>query len=256
LVEYARKGLIGVLTPQANTTVEPEFSILLPPGYSFLAARLVSGKPTLDARLRDYFARIGDTIRQFADAPIGAFAFACTGASYLAGVERERAAVEAVADSNGVPLLTAGRAIAEALRRLDARRLALVSPYATDLTESSIHYWQEHGFEVATVAKARPAEGAFHPIYDLSSTQAGEALATLDLSQVDAVVMLGTGMPTLGSILAGAATSGVPILSSMSALAWRSLMVFDQSLGESAAMRRYFAGEGWGDRYSRALASH
>ena len=26
---YARKGLLGVLTPQANTTVEPEFSVLL-----------------------------------------------------------------------------------------------------------------------------------------------------------------------------------------------------------------------------------
>ena len=28
-VEYAPKGLIGLLTPQANTTVEPEFSILI-----------------------------------------------------------------------------------------------------------------------------------------------------------------------------------------------------------------------------------
>jgi hypothetical protein len=28
VVEYARKALIGLLTPQANTTVEPEFFIL------------------------------------------------------------------------------------------------------------------------------------------------------------------------------------------------------------------------------------
>ena len=53
MVEYARKGLIGVLTPQANTTVEPEFAILMPPGYAFLNARMVSDKPTMQGRLDD-----------------------------------------------------------------------------------------------------------------------------------------------------------------------------------------------------------
>ena len=96
MVEYARKGLIGVLTPQANTTVEPEFAILMPPGYAFLNARLVSDKPTINARLDDYFAAMEHSITQFANAPMGAVAFACTGASYLQGVEREQAAVEAI----------------------------------------------------------------------------------------------------------------------------------------------------------------
>ncbi len=45
-----------MLTPQANTTVEPEFAILLPPGYAFLNARMVSNKPTIEGRLDDYFA--------------------------------------------------------------------------------------------------------------------------------------------------------------------------------------------------------
>jgi maleate isomerase len=44
---YARKGMLGVLTPQANTTVEPEFSALLPPATAMLTARLVSTRPSL-----------------------------------------------------------------------------------------------------------------------------------------------------------------------------------------------------------------
>jgi maleate isomerase len=42
-VEYAPKGLIGVFTPQANTTVEPEMAILTPPGHAFINARMTSG---------------------------------------------------------------------------------------------------------------------------------------------------------------------------------------------------------------------
>ena len=90
---YARNGLLGVLTPQANTTVEPEFSILLPPGTAMLTARLVSNKPKLNDRLVDYVAGLDATCVQFANAPLGAFAFACTGSSYLIGPKAEDEAV-------------------------------------------------------------------------------------------------------------------------------------------------------------------
>ncbi|MFM7690670.1 MAG: hypothetical protein ACKPAC_14630, partial [Alphaproteobacteria bacterium] len=90
---YARNGLLGVLTPQANTTVEPEFSLLLPPATAMLTARLVSTKPSLNDRLRDYVAGLDATCAQFANAPLGAIAFACTGSSYLVGPAAEDAAI-------------------------------------------------------------------------------------------------------------------------------------------------------------------
>jgi maleate cis-trans isomerase len=90
---YARNGLLGVLTPQANTTVEPEISLLLPPATAMLTARLVSARPSLNDRLRDYVAGLDATCAQFANAPLGAIAFACTGSSYLVGPEAEDAAV-------------------------------------------------------------------------------------------------------------------------------------------------------------------
>jgi len=254
MVEYARKGLIGVLTPQANTTVEPELTILMPPGYAFLNARLISDKPTINGRLGDYFANMENSITQFANAPISAVAFACTGASYLQGVEREQAAVEAIETARGICFLTAGRAVAEALQRLSARRIGLVSPYPPDLTEASIAYWRSHGFEITAVTGAFDASSKFHPIYDLPAARAEDALAGIDRNAVDAVVMLGTGMPTLGPILAYADDSKVPILSCMSALAWRSLVVFDRHLAEPGAMHRYFAGDGWRERFARAMA--
>jgi maleate cis-trans isomerase len=254
VVEYARKGLIGVLTPQANTTVEPEFAILLPPGYAFLNARMVSDKPTIEGRLGDYFVTLDKSIAQFANAPLRVLAFACTGASYLQGVAREREAVEAIEARGRVPFITAGRAVAEALRRLGAARIGLVSPYPPALTAASIAYWREHGLTVVAVAGAFNEGSNFHPIYDLPAASAEDALAAIDLSQVEAVVMLGTGMPTLGPILGRAGARDVPILSCMSALAWRSQTVFEPGLAEPDAMRHYFAGEGWRERFAQAMA--
>ena len=52
-IAYAPQGLIGLLTPQANTTVEPEAWALLPSGMSLINGRLVSADPDLLQRLRD-----------------------------------------------------------------------------------------------------------------------------------------------------------------------------------------------------------
>lgn len=249
MLEYAPKGLIGLLTPQANTTVEPEFSILMPPGYAFLNARLISDKAQIEDRLGDYFERMADTAAEFANAPLGAYAFACTGASYLQGRAREEDAVKALEDARGRPFITAGRAVAEVLHLIGAARIGLVSPYPSGLTEASIGYWRAHGFDVASVTSAFNPDSDFHPIYSLGAAAAGLALDRTAGEALDAIVMLGTGMPTLGPILAHAAISELPVLSCMSALAWRSIAAFDRGLQNAVAARRYLSGTSWRRRY-------
>ena len=68
-LEYAPRGLVGMLTPQANTTVEPEFNILWPRGVAMINARLMSGKASMTDRLVDYFDNYGgvaEAVRQCA----------------------------------------------------------------------------------------------------------------------------------------------------------------------------------------------
>lgn len=228
-VEYARRGLVGVLTPQANTTVEPEFAILWPPGVAMVNARLVSAAPRMEDRLRDYFASLDAAAAQFANAPLRAIAVACTGASYLAGAEREAALVAALEAARGVPVVTSGRAVVDAFRALEARRVALVSPYPAALTRASVTYWQDAaGVEVARVVEVAPDAGAFHPIYAMPAGDARAALDALDGEPgLDAVAMLGTGMPTLRPILDKPRAAGAPVLSCMLATAWRTMLALD-----------------------------
>jgi maleate cis-trans isomerase len=254
-VEYAPRGLLGVLTPQANTTVEPEFAALLPPGVAMLNARMTSAQPTIVARLLDYLTALDTWAAQFANAPIGAVAFACTGASYYAGIAEEAAAVARISAARGVPFLTAGHAMRDAFHALGARRIGLVSPYPQDLTDAAVAYFTALGFQVARVAGSAQQDGVFHPIYAMTGQGAHEALMALDPSGLDAIAMLGTGMPTLAPILRTPFHGGVPVLSCMLALAWRSLAALDGVDPSREALLAWVRGEGWGARHHARMAA-
>lgn len=248
---YARTALLGVLTPQANTTAEPELSILLPPGFGLIAARLTSGCPGMEDRLTDYFHRIGPTAAQFANAPVAAIGFACTGASYLVGAGAEALALAAL---DGPPVISAGQAIARALHALGARRIAIASPYGPALTAAAVSYWEQHGLTITRVEPIAEDRGAFHPIYAHSADHAATATTRLlDAPEgAEAIVLLGTGLPTLPALVQ-AADAALPVLSSNLCLAWALCHAATATPADAASLHRWLRGAHWHPRLAAAL---
>ncbi len=249
-LEYGPRGLIGALTPQANTTVEPEFAIMWPPGYAMITARMTSPRDVMEDRHRDYWATIELSLDQFANAPLSAVAFAVTGPSYLVGKDEEDALVARIEAMRGYSLITSARAVCDGLGALGAGRIGLVSPYSDSLTEASIGYWESRGFTVVDCARAATAEGSFHPIYSLGASAAGTALAGLRDKPVEAIVMLGTGMPTLAPIAEAAAWDGPPVMSCMLCLAWRTVLAIEGRAPSAESVMSWINGFGWSDRLS------
>lgn len=250
-VEYAPKGLIGLLTPQANTTVEPEHFILLPAGYAHINGRLMSDKSTIEARLVDYVDRLDDACDQFANAPIKAVSVGCTGASYLVGRQREQEVLANIERKRGVPAFTAATAVVAALNQLGARRVALASPYPAGLTAASKEYWESQGFTVSRIASAPMDDTQFHPIYSMKAGTAGALLDDLASDDTDAILMLGTGMPTLEPLLAANAQARVPVLSCMLCLGWMGVSAVD---GKPAPLEPWLTGAHWRERLARQQA--
>ena len=244
-IAYAPQGLIGLLTPQANTTVEPEAWALLPSGISLINGRLVSAHPDLMQRLRDYFGDLAPTLTQFANAPLSVLALACTGSSYLMGRLAEQAWVEDWSQRLGIPVVTAGMAVVQVLQQLGAQRLALASPYPSALTQASVAYWQSHGFEVKLVQNVATSSQGFHAIYTTGTDAAAQTVQALRGSGADAVLMLGTGMPSLQAIIEMGLGDGPPVLSSMLALMWRATSLVQPQHQNLAPWLR---GDGWSHR--------
>lgn len=246
-LHYAPRGLVGLLTPQANTTVEPEFSILMPQGYTHIAARMCSNASTLDARLVAYLDNAAQTAAQFANAPITSLALACTGSSYLVGRDGEQRLLAALAERHEVPAFTSASAIVDCLVHMNARRIVLASPYPESLTQASVAYWVSHGLTVVQVAPIATDSTQFHPIYGTSAAAAGRALdGLLGQRGIDAVLMLGTGLPTLAPLMnANRTQNSTPVLSSMLCLAWKAIELAEPGVYPISG---WLAGTHWSHR--------
>lgn len=217
--DYGRAGTLGIGTPQANPTVEAEMRILLPPAVAMAVVRLTSTSQNPLFRLRLYLEGLEETLAQYDTLRPGAFGFACTGSSYLVGAAREAEIVARVESRCGYPVVTATAAITWQLRRLGARRIALASPYPAALSEAAEAYWRAAGFDLAEVRRIETGSGDTRGIYTLGSEDARPAAEALRQLDVDAVLLSGTGMPSL-ALIADAA-DGPPVISSNLCLALR-----------------------------------
>jgi maleate isomerase len=212
--EYGKKGTIGIGVPQANTTIEAEFRAIAPEGVNVITARLQGSRTDSRARLLDYFTNLDAALDSFDSAPVGAFGFANTGTSYLLGADRDRAAFAEVSKRRGYPVVPATEAILESLAHVGTRKLALVSPYPSWLTEAALKYWPAVGIDIVEVVQIEADTADTRNVYNITSADAMAAAKRLKGRDMGAVLLSGTGMPSLRAIGPLAALFGKPILSS------------------------------------------
>ena len=199
-----------MLVPPENPTVEPEMVRLMPRTVSVHAQRV----PVLDSDLRDrilgYNAAVESSIAGFGGLALDCVYYAMTGGSYLMGRTAELELIDRLA-AQDVTFVPAGHAILEALERQGIGRVALISPYPDWLTDAAVSYWTSTGLDVVAVGKVPTGPGG---IYALGSQEVVDVVRSMLPEEPGALLLSGTGMPTLSAARTITAETGVQVLSS------------------------------------------
>jgi maleate cis-trans isomerase len=224
---FGWRARIGVLVPPGNPTVEPELWGMAPAGVSLHFARLETppsvgkaGDPEgMEERNRAYREGMAGPATALGQVQPAVVVLAHTASSYALGFGKDQALADRIASLSGAPALLAAHAVLAALQHLGVKRLALGTPYPESISRQGRTYWEAAGFDIVGYHRLADVKD----IYAESEERAYLLARQANTSGADAVMLSGTGLPTVAVIETLERDLGKPVISSNQAILWHAL---------------------------------
>lgn len=214
---------IGVIVLADDMVSEAELRAFLPQdSFGLYATRVPAEIEGSAQALRSIEPHIAAAAARLVPSEsLDAVIFSCTSGSAVIGTDTIEAAVQSVRP--GVPVVTPLGAAAEALGALDARRIAILTPYEQSVHERMIAHYEEAGFIVA--ASATYGSNREDIVRRISSASLVKDTQSLAEDNVDAVFISCTALRCSGMIAHLESLIDRPVVTSNQASAWKVMQI-------------------------------
>jgi maleate isomerase len=191
---------IGVVVPSTNTTVQPETDMLRVPGVTCHTGRVTIKERPLNTEeaffehmqmMRD---GMGSAIDQIMTAGLDHLILGIALESFWGGVAAADKLQAELSQRAGVGISMGSTASVDALNKFGAKKIAILTPHQPRGDEMVRAYFVEAGFDVVRLKGLQcktPRLIAQVPLQDIRN-----AIRELDGDDVEAILTLGTALPT------------------------------------------------------------
>ena len=224
---------IGQIVPSSNVTMETEIPALFraretisPEQFTFHSSRMRMKKVTQE-ELAAMDANSLKCALELSDARVDVMGYACLVAIMAMGrgyhcVSEENLMEETRKNDSPTPIVTSAGALVKGLQAMNAKKIALITPYMRPLTDKVVDYLEHQGFEVVdSIALEIPDNlevAAQNPLNLL------EIYKRLNLKGVDVLVASAcVQMPSLAAIDLLEKECGIPVTSAAVCTTWEML---------------------------------
>jgi len=151
LKEYplGRRAVIGTITPSHDSGYGSyEFDVMCPDGVVTLDGRCMVRSLTKDELTRASRDAVGEA-EKLATAGCNVIDYIATATCFVLGNEGEDQLVKAITEKTGIPATSGGKAVVDALRFVNAKKIINFTPYGNPaVAETCRIYFRNEGIEI------------------------------------------------------------------------------------------------------------
>ena len=215
------RARIGVLVPFTNANLEPDFTMMCPPGISIHTARMGGYEEDAvpdEAQMQGLGAAdLDEPLHLLSGIKPDVVVYGCTSATLTHGPEFDRALAEKITVTSGAKTVTAAGSLVRALAALGTTQIGFASPYVPAINDMAITFLAKMGIETVARAEVGAALGN-HEQGALSPDEVFALGLRADHPNAEAIVLSCTEMRSVETIERLEEALGKPVVSSNQAM--------------------------------------